>query len=360
MKKLLFLVSLIFTIVSNAQVLLNENCSFLNVGNVGTSLTGATPGQGNWFTFISSTATPAGSNSDFQVVDKGGAYGNAFQLIGPSATTGSRLLFKDLVTLWSGRTTGNDILEVEYDVYTGPATTSRNQFSVYIYSDETTPKVIFGFSLAKNATVGTATYTNLVRGLAHYTNTATPPVTGLFNFGLGTVTPFQIATTNDNWLKVGLSFNKTTGEVKWKVPGLQVNGFVIGAAAGLNPGEIDIIAATGTTTAVPNAVSATGAFDNLIVRASSIDTLLLSNYNFVSNSTFSVSPNPANDYVTISSKNNPISYIELTDINGRVVKTVKIDNFNETTLNISDVSSGVYIMKITSENGISTKKVIKE
>lgn len=79
----------------------------------------------------------------------------------------------------------------------------------------------------------------------------------------------------------------------------------------------------------------------------------------ISNSSFSISPNPANDFVTISSKNNTISNIEMTDINGRVVKTVKAGNINEANINISELSSGVYMTKITSENGISTKKIIK-
>jgi Secretion system C-terminal sorting domain len=74
---------------------------------------------------------------------------------------------------------------------------------------------------------------------------------------------------------------------------------------------------------------------------------------------FSVSPNPANDFITLSSKNNPISKIEITDLNNRIVKTLSIDNLNETNLNISDLSTGVYLMKITSENGIAIKKIIK-
>lgn len=74
---------------------------------------------------------------------------------------------------------------------------------------------------------------------------------------------------------------------------------------------------------------------------------------------FTISPNPANDFVTISSKDNAISNIEMTDLNGRIVKTIKVANVTETPINISDLASGVYMTKITSENGVAIKKIIK-
>ncbi len=73
----------------------------------------------------------------------------------------------------------------------------------------------------------------------------------------------------------------------------------------------------------------------------------------------SVTPNPANNFITVSSKNASISNIEMTDINGRVVKTVKTGNVNEANINISELSSGVYMLKITSENGVAIKKIMK-
>jgi Secretion system C-terminal sorting domain len=84
----------------------------------------------------------------------------------------------------------------------------------------------------------------------------------------------------------------------------------------------------------------------------------LKNIDF-SNEAFSISPNPASDFVTILSDNNAISNIEMTDVNGRIVKTIKVGNLNETNVNISDLSSGVYMMKITTENGNATRKIIK-
>ena len=75
---------------------------------------------------------------------------------------------------------------------------------------------------------------------------------------------------------------------------------------------------------------------------------------------FSVSPNPANDVITISNANDIlVNGITLTDLNGRMVKSAKYDNLSNVQINVSDLSSGVYMMNITSKEGTATKKIIK-
>lgn len=82
--------------------------------------------------------------------------------------------------------------------------------------------------------------------------------------------------------------------------------------------------------------------------------------NDVFSSTFSINPNPANDFVNISnSKNNKISEISTTDINGRQVKNLKFNNVTETKFNVSDLNSGVYFITINTDNGKAIKKFIK-
>lgn len=73
----------------------------------------------------------------------------------------------------------------------------------------------------------------------------------------------------------------------------------------------------------------------------------------------SVYPNPANDLVTISNTTNAIiSNVEMTDLNGRIVKNTSL-NATEGQINISDLSTGVYLMKVSSDQGSTTKKIIK-
>ncbi len=77
----------------------------------------------------------------------------------------------------------------------------------------------------------------------------------------------------------------------------------------------------------------------------------------VKNSIFIV-PNPASNFITIDNKNNlPINAISIADTNGRIVLETK----NATsTIDINDLSKGIYLVNITSEFGNSVKKLVKE
>lgn len=74
----------------------------------------------------------------------------------------------------------------------------------------------------------------------------------------------------------------------------------------------------------------------------------------------SVFPNPANDMVTISNGENIlINSVEVVDINGRIVKSSQFDGVTEAKINISNLSSGLYMMNISSDKGTATKKIMK-
>lgn len=76
---------------------------------------------------------------------------------------------------------------------------------------------------------------------------------------------------------------------------------------------------------------------------------------------FSVFPNPAKDYLTISnSMDASIQGIELSDLNGRIIKNIKVANTTEAQLIISDIAQGVYMLKIVSDRGTLVKKIVKE
>lgn len=85
----------------------------------------------------------------------------------------------------------------------------------------------------------------------------------------------------------------------------------------------------------------------------------LSTDDFIS-SKLSVYPNPSKDIVTISNDINAvISTIEMTDLNGRIVKTKNV-NDTQGQINTSELATGVYMMKIVTDQGTATKKIIKE
>jgi len=102
---------------------------------------------------------------------------------------------------------------------------------------------------------------------------------------------------------------------------------------------------------------------NTLTQALFVDTFAvtqtLKNSEFL-NSKFSVSPNPANDFISVTNSDNIlVSGISITDLNGRVVKQNSYSNVSDIQVNVSDLASGMYMMNIVSDKGAFTKKIIK-
>ena len=365
-KTLLSLLFVSMTQISIGQTLITENFSALTVGNIGTDLTGATAGQADYFTFATNgtapTTTTNMNNSNFQIVVDA-TNGNSFQITGPNGDKGSKIMWQDgLVDSWATRTTGNDIIEVEFDFNPSVLTTSRNSFRVYLYSDEATAKVLAGMGIAINQVAGTTpNATNVVSGFGYWTST---PGTGTYIFGLGADANTPLTIPSNTWTRMGFSFNKTTGEIKWKGAGLAEGGVSFNGnasfplvTAGINPGEVDLLAVSGNTTANPNALAHSAKFDNLVVRASATDTLLgVSQVASVND--FTVYPNPASDVISVSSVKS-INGVKVVDLNGRIMKQTTYENVSSTSINVSDLASGVYFLNISSDSGSVSKKFMK-
>lgn len=78
-------------------------------------------------------------------------------------------------------------------------------------------------------------------------------------------------------------------------------------------------------------------------------------------SEFSVHPNPTSGRIAVSGMaSGKINKISITDSNGRIVKLQEFGDVSNAELNISDLSSGIYIMSIGSEKGTAIKKIIKQ
>jgi hypothetical protein len=82
--------------------------------------------------------------------------------------------------------------------------------------------------------------------------------------------------------------------------------------------------------------------------------------NDVLSSNFSIFPNPAKNVLNISNNINAVvNTIEISDMNGRVVKTSNLSSA-EAQISINELSTGMYMVKISSDQGTATKKIIKE
>jgi hypothetical protein len=74
------------------------------------------------------------------------------------------------------------------------------------------------------------------------------------------------------------------------------------------------------------------------------------------NKSIAIYPNPTNGIITISSiDNSPVDKIEIVDVLGKIV-SVKTEN---TLIDISEITNGVYVLKIYSGENVFVKKIIK-
>lgn len=84
----------------------------------------------------------------------------------------------------------------------------------------------------------------------------------------------------------------------------------------------------------------------------------LSNTNFDSNKEFKMSPNPSNGNILISEMQNGNNFISIYDVLGKKVYDNTI-NSTRANLNLTNLKSGLYILKVETENrNISSKKLI--
>lgn len=73
-----------------------------------------------------------------------------------------------------------------------------------------------------------------------------------------------------------------------------------------------------------------------------------------------LSPNPANEHITIASNDASIENLSIFNIHGQEVMTVKFQQ-NNPTLNISNLQAGVYFLKAESDTGQQlTTKFVKQ
>ncbi|MCZ8168965.1 MAG: T9SS type A sorting domain-containing protein [Flavobacterium sp.] len=350
MKKVLLAV-LMFPVALQAQVLLTEDFNGLTVGNVSDNITGATPGQGDYFFFASNGAAPTTSTNaavtNAQIVSLG-AGDLALSLLGPNGNNGSRFVWQDTFPgIWTTRTSGNNIIELEVDINPGAGTTlSRNTFGVYIFNADA-DRVLAGF------VVRAATRELLL--VAYSTPTGNP--VGNYTYSLAAAPGIQLPANTVS--RIGISYNVTTRQAIIKGPGIAAAGIIVtGSSTATDPAEIDFVSFAGSSNTVVNAEASTMVMDNLVVRASNTDTLL-NTTEIASAGTLTVYPNPSTDVFNV---NSPVAFSSytITDINGRVVKTATLEAATQAQINVVDLAPGAYILNIASENGSASHKIIKQ
>lgn len=148
------------------------------------------------------TSLPTGTLSDYQVVNNSISKYKVIQITGISGSAATRFLFQDISSSWTNRTVGIDIVQVEYDFFTGSGvTTSKNTFRTYIYTND-------GVNLTAVAGFFYDPATLKLSGWAYYDN-AGSVCYYTFNLITGGLT-----LTADTCYRIGVANNFNTGYCK--------------------------------------------------------------------------------------------------------------------------------------------------
>lgn len=109
---------------------------------------------------------------------------------------------------------------------------------------------------------------------------------------------------------------------------------------------------------VPTSAGPSGNNSNLIgIDAFSIDRTLSTQDFFVNN--LKTYPNPVNNSLSLSTTTTTINQVDITDLNGRVVKSFILNGITQTELNVADLQSGMYFISVETDLGKGTTKIIK-
>lgn len=79
----------------------------------------------------------------------------------------------------------------------------------------------------------------------------------------------------------------------------------------------------------------------------------------LSNTFFSIYPNPAGQIINIQTPGENINSVTVADLNGRIVIQRPFSNITTAQIDISGLSSGTYLVAITTDTGTTTKKIVK-
>ena len=96
------------------------------------------------------------------------------------------------------------------------------------------------------------------------------------------------------------------------------------------------------------------AIDNII-----FETAILSVHDLLLES-ISVYPNPATDFVQIVSPQATVKYVEVFDITGKSISKTQFSENSDTKIDLAQLSTNIYFLKITTNKGKVIKRVVKD
>ncbi|SHI84823.1 Por secretion system C-terminal sorting domain-containing protein [Cruoricaptor ignavus] len=326
MKNILLIITLLFIVKVNCQIIQKEDFEILNLGDLGSPANGVVAGQGNWY-------SQNGLPTDYQIVSYDEQHGKSIQLIG--SKNKPKYVFKGNFSV-ADLQEGNNIIKVTFDVHTGrnfPGGSGSLRSMLYEPN-----RWLAG--------IGIDYATGEARGYIQAKSTA--------GEGLHVVKLGKQKYPTDSWVSLGYYFDLVTGNAYFQTPegtfGLPATLTPIGG--GSKPDEHDFMNYVPTT---GSSIAHTIGFDNYSAEA--IGTVPLGLREAISEERLKVEiyPNPASEFINVISEN-IIKSVTIFDATGKSVKS----EFSGKKLNLRHLSPGNYILKVQTDSEITTQKFIKK
>ncbi|MDF0719648.1 T9SS type A sorting domain-containing protein [Kaistella sp. PBT33-4] len=338
------------TMMMFGQVILNENFNALTTGNLGTNVAGTAAGQNGWLTL-------GGANADYQVATIDAPHGKSLQITGynsynATTTALNGRIAAQLSTVTAA--TGNNILQVKYELYTGNSTGAGTaQMRVWGMQGATSQTIGgFAYNFATKTLTGLATANNLVPPVLP-TDTPLGPVTYSFNL---VAAPGLVLAAN-TWYTLIYEYNVTTGVSTWRHPAgagsTSSTSTSYSLITGMTAEDIYFYNNSSATNTVSNVIGV----DNIIAQFGNAASL--STNDVVStvevNGSISIYPNPTSDILNVKA-DSKINAVSVVDMSGRSIKV----NVDGDKVDVSTLPAGTYLINIETKDGISTEKFIKK
>ncbi len=348
MKKSIFLTSLIFFyIFSNAQVFDFENFETYNEGNFfQTVKPGFFNGPNQWRGYAYDSNINGDETSDnlgvdnFQIIKQNN--NKCLKLLSPNNNTGFRQIFKNgFANAWDNRTAGNNVLKVEFKIEIADAE-AASKVQVHVSaSAEDNYMTLAGIAFSTNS--------HKVTGLLRRYNAET----GQIQIEDVPLSAEDIVYEPNTEYAISFAYDYTTKSVRWYCEALGIDKSEIGAV-NIEPYEVDIYLSSLESPAAPNIVY----FDN-IKQEFSDNSNFVTDLSNLGKADIDMYPNPVGQILNIS----------LSKVFDRYNTVIELQNLTGSTLlkcpytpqlNISSLSKGTYLLRVSDDKHQTTQKIVKQ
>jgi hypothetical protein len=185
-------------------------------------------------------------------------------------------------------------------------------------------------------------------------NQGTKAITGITTLvgGVRSYIPLDsspIVLPANTWVRLGIACNFSNGTYVLNGPGFN---YTASRSSLIQPNTVNFNIFSPDNNSTASSVST---FDNILIQAVAAPAFLGTNETNISESQFSIFPNPSTDYINIKI-NTKYAEVYIYDASG-IRTNAKVEN-NQ--VDVRNLTQGVYVLGVKTEKGLLTQKFIKK